>query len=305
MKIVRDLTFEVGSKEEKLPYDTPDFPYVATRAELDCYREPFVPWHWHNAVELFYMESGALEYETPHTSRLFSAGCAGMVNANVLHKTRLLSRSAGNIQLLHIFDPLLLAGSRGSLIERKYVSPIVTAPQIELVALSPDEPAQAAVIGMIRAAFSLPEKEWGYEVRIREALCRIWLALFPLCAPLLEEKPPAAGAAADKVKAMMAYIHEHYAEKLCVRQIAAAAFLSERECYRAFQDHLHMTPADYLRNYRIQIACRMLAQSSGPVAEVGAACGMENASYFAKAFRERAGCTPRQYRRKWQDRNKN
>lgn len=54
MRITRNLEFQIGSKEEKLPYSTADFPYVASRAELDYYRESFVPWHWHNAVELFY-----------------------------------------------------------------------------------------------------------------------------------------------------------------------------------------------------------------------------------------------------------
>lgn len=145
MKITHSLEFQVGSKEEKLPYDTPDFPYIASQAELDSYREPFVPWHWHNAIELFYMESGELKYYTPHETLVFPAGSAGMVNANVLHKTQLQSHSEKNIQLLHIFDPQLLAGNRGSLIEQKYISPIVTASQIELVALYPNEPEQADV----------------------------------------------------------------------------------------------------------------------------------------------------------------
>ena len=64
MRITRNLEFQTGSKEEKLPYETTDFPYVASQAELDDYREPFVPWHWHNAIELFYMESGQLKYHT-------------------------------------------------------------------------------------------------------------------------------------------------------------------------------------------------------------------------------------------------
>lgn len=54
MRITHCLEFQVGSKEEKLPYAAPNFPYLASRAELDSYREPFVPWHWHNAIELFY-----------------------------------------------------------------------------------------------------------------------------------------------------------------------------------------------------------------------------------------------------------
>ena len=303
MRIIHGLEFQTGSKEEKLPYDTPDFPYLASRAELNSFREPFVPWHWHNAIELFYMESGELNYYTPHKNVLFSAGSAGMVNANVLHKTQVQMHTEDSVQLLHIFDPRLLAGTHGSLIDQKYISPILTASQIELIALSPEEPAQAAAIELIRAAFSLSEDELGYEFRIREALSRIWIELFQMCAPLLQEKSQAKDAAADKVKGMMVYIHEHYAEKISVRELASSVFLSERECYRVFQNHLHMTPADYIRSYRIQIACQMLAESRAPITEVGVSCGMENSSYFGKVFREATGYTPRQYRRKWQDKN--
>lgn len=303
MRITRSLEFQTGSKEEKLPYDTPDFPYLASRAELDFYREPFVPWHWHNAIELFYMESGELKYYTPHKSFVFPAGTAGMVNANVLHKSQILTHAEDNIQLLHIFDPQLLAGVHDSLIEKKYISPLVIAPQIELIALSPKEPAQAVIIEMIRTAFSLAENEFGYELKIREALSRIWLELFPICAPLLKEKPQAADAATDKVKVMMVYIHEHYGEKISISELASSAFLSERECYRIFQNHLHMTPVDYIRSYRIQIACQMLAESKVPITEIGTACGMGNSSYFGKVFREATGYTPRQYRQMWQDKN--
>lgn len=268
MKITRSLEFQIGSREEKLPYDTPGFPYLASRAELDFYREPFIPWHWHNAIELFYMESGELKYYTPHKNLIFSAGSAGMVNANVLHKTQISAHTKNNIQLLHIFDPQLLAGTHGSLIEQKYIAPVVTASQVELIALS-----------------------------------RIWTKLFQICAPLLKEKSQPQNIATDQIKNMMVYIHEHYAEKFSVRELASAVFLSERECYRVFQNHLHMTPVDYIRSYRIRIACHLLAESQIPVTEVGNACGMGNSSYFGKVFREATGYTPRQYRHKWQDRN--
>ena len=39
MKIIHALEFQNSSKEEKLPYSTPDFPYIATLADLDKYRE--------------------------------------------------------------------------------------------------------------------------------------------------------------------------------------------------------------------------------------------------------------------------
>ena len=100
MRITRSLEYQIGSKEEKPPYVTPDFPYVALRAELDFYREPFVPWHWHNAIELFYVESGELKYHTPNETLVFPSGSAGMVNANVLHMTQIQTRREKNVQLL-------------------------------------------------------------------------------------------------------------------------------------------------------------------------------------------------------------
>lgn len=304
MRITRRLEFQPGSKEEKLPYAVSEFPYVASRAELDDYRQPFVPWHWHSAIELFYMESGCLKYRTPNGTAVFSAGSAGMVNSNVLHMTEIQTHKERNIQLLHIFDPKLLAGNHGSVIEKKYIAPILTSSRLEIISLNPGEPEQASIIDSIRQAFSLPEDELGYEIRIREALSDIWLRLFRLCTPILQNRPQPADRTADKVKQMMIYIHEHYSEKISVPELAELAFLSERDCYRVFRNHLHMTPAAYIKSYRMQIACQLLADTQMQITEIGYACGLGNASYFGKLFREFTGYTPLQYRRKWQNTNK-
>lgn len=103
MQVIHNLEFRTGSKEEKLPGFGPEFPYIASRAELDHYRDFCVPWHWHKAVELFYMESGELRYHTPGGTAVFPAGSGGMINSNVLHMTEVLSRTERNVQLLHIF----------------------------------------------------------------------------------------------------------------------------------------------------------------------------------------------------------
>lgn len=303
MRITRSLQFHIGSKEEKLPGFSPAFPYLASQAELDYYRESFVPWHWHKAVELFYMESGELTYCTPNETRIFPAGSGGMVNSNVLHMTQFRPHSERNIQLLHIFDPDLLAGQCGSLIERKYIAPLTASP-LEIIALYPTDPAQAHILHRIRQAFRFPEGEIGYELHVREALSEIWLQLLRLSAPALQERPTSVRKSADQIKLMMIYIHEHYPEKISIAQIASAAYLSERECYRVFHECLHMPPAEYLKIYRLQMACQMLAGGQAPVTEIGHACGLGSSSYFGKTFREHTGYTPLEYRRKWQDPDK-
>lgn len=159
MIITRNLEFQIGSKEEKLPYANPNFPYIASCAELDHYREPFVPWHWHKAVELFYMESGELTYHTPNGAIIFPPGSGGMVNSNVLHMTTFQTLKEKNIQLLHIFEPELIGGNHGSLIDQKYIMPIVAASQIELIALYPEQPEHAEILHLIRQAFQLSEND--------------------------------------------------------------------------------------------------------------------------------------------------
>jgi hypothetical protein len=107
MKNIHSIEFYTGSKEELLPGFEKDFPYIASRAELDKYIGHYVPWHWHKTVELFYMESGSIEYDTPGGKLLFPAGSGGIVNSNVLHMTKAISQKEKNIQLIHIDDHII------------------------------------------------------------------------------------------------------------------------------------------------------------------------------------------------------
>ena len=105
----------------------------------------------------------------------------------------------------------------------------------------------------------------------------------------------------DKIKLMMIYIHEHYREKISIPELAAAAYLSERECYRVFHDCLHVTPVEYITTYRLQVACQMLAKGQESVTVISHECGLGSSSYFGKVFREYTHCSPTEYRRKWQN----
>ena len=169
--------------------------------------------------------------------------------------------------------------------------------------LSQEEVAEK--LGVSRQTVSKWETDETVERFISvDALSKIWLRLLKICMPAIQEKPQSVNRAADKVKRMMIYIHEHYSEKIFVSELAQDAFISERECYRVFQEYLHMTPVEYIKSYRIQTACQMLADSQTPITEIASDCGWGNASYFGKIFRETTGYTPLQYRRKWQNSEK-
>lgn len=300
MKNICCVEFHPGSKEERLPEFEPEFPYIASRVELNRQMGYVLPWHWHKSVELFYMEAGVLEYFTPGGTVVFPAGSGGIINSNVLHMTRLHESADRMVQLLHIFDPAMLAGSPGSRIERNYIMPIVAAPQIELIALFPEDETNQQLLAKIRDSFKLSSSEFGYEMKLSQQLSDIWLDLFALT----QNRREHAGhynSNNEKIKMMMIYIQDHFAEKISISDVAAAAYASERECYRVFKNCLHQTPQGYIREYRLQRACQMLAGSNDSITRIGHACGLGSSSYFGKVFLEVIGCTPGEYRTNWQN----
>lgn len=304
MKNIQSIKLNDSSKEELLPGFSPDFPYIATCAELDKYLEHIVPWHWHRTVELFYMKSGSLEYTTPNGKWTFPAGSGGFVNSNVLHSTSFQTSTDSNIQLLHLFDPTFLSGEHGSRMEAKYILPLTTAPGVEVIPIYPDVPEQAVILEEIMQAFELSEQEWGYEFKLRNSLSEIWLKLFELARPAMEQGQSSKNPD-DKIKMLMIYVHEHYSDSISVDQLAQAAHISKRACFRLFQDTLHMTPVEYIRSYRLQKACQMLAKSKESVTQIAYCCGLGSSSYFGKTFRDEFGCSPMEYRRRWHDSDKN
>lgn len=297
MKNIQSISFHSGSREEVLPGFAADFPYIASRAEIDKYIGRSVPWHWHRAVELFYIESGTLEYCTPEKAILFPAGSGGMINTNVLHKATALGQTEDNVPLVHLFDASYLAGEQGSRIEKKYITPLTASP-MEIVPLFPENAAHAQILSRMKEAFRLTDEAYGYEIKLREVLSEIWLMLFEQARPFLGQDAPS-NKRNDKIKQMLIYIQEHYFEKITISELAAAAYLSERECFRVFRDCLHTTPVEYIRNYRLQAACQMLAKGQESLTSISHACGLGSSSYFGKVFREYAHCTPSEYRRKW------
>lgn len=298
MWISSSVDFYPGSREERLHGYTPQWPCVSSHVQLDRHPQGQTPWHWHKSVELFYMESGSLVYYTPGGQRVFRAGMGGLVNSNVLHRTRALGPT---LQLLHLFDPALVAGIPGGDVERKFVTPLLHTPGLELIVLDPADAQQAETLRLVRESLALDEDAYGFELRLQAMLCEIWLRLAAQVRPAEAPAAPSPDSDAERVKRMILYIHSSYAEKLTVAAIAAAGYCSERACYRAFRSCLHTTPADYVQSVRIQAACRLLIETDRPVTAIAQECGLGSASYFGAQFRAQLGCTPTAYRQKWQD----
>lgn len=94
------------------------------------------------------------------------------------------------------------------------------------------------------------------------------------------------------------YIGKHYQEEsLSVTEIAGELHLSPAYLNVLFKQEMKITLKQYLSNYRLEKAKRMLEQGYDKVTEIAEKCGYANANYFAKVFREAVHMTPMEYRR--------
>ena len=98
-------------------------------------------------------------------------------------------------------------------------------------------------------------------------------------------------------KQMVSYIHQHFAEKLALADIAASGHICRNKCCLIFRHYLQQSPIEFLNAYRLKVSCRLLADTDKSITEVAFACGFNHPSYFSKMFLENYGCTPGEYRK--------
>lgn len=135
-------------------------------------------------------------------------------------------------------------------------------------------------------------------VKEMESLCEIEGFVSGLL-KLLEQKEEEKNGYGRVIRGVMEYVAEHYGEEsLSVAQIAEHLHFSSAYLNVLFKQEMKITLKQYLSNYRLERAKRLLEQDYDKITEIAERCGYANANYFAKVFREATGMAPAEYRRK-------
>jgi AraC-like DNA-binding protein len=94
------------------------------------------------------------------------------------------------------------------------------------------------------------------------------------------------------------YVVDHIGEGLVPEDLAMQAGLSLDYFTRLFRNTYGLPPRGYLKRERARLAGILLVETRLSVAEVARQCGTDNVSLFCRQFRDEAGCTPSEYRRR-------
>lgn len=256
------------------------------------------PWHWHDEMEMIYVESGTLVFAAANQRYTLHAGDGFIVNCNVPHAIdpqRFTKYEESDI----VFHPRLLYGSVDTTLWDKYFRRFLQgAAGNGFPLLHSDAWQSAASEGILRACQAFRAKAPMYEFVVREELTRTYLAVWEHVQGQLETDHLLSSKRDDRIKTMMRYLESNMDMDVSLKDLAAFAKLSPRACQREFQTYLGMTPLQYLTQMRLSKATDLLRSGNLSITEVGFQCGFQDASYFAKQFRLRYGMSPRQYQAK-------
>jgi AraC-like DNA-binding protein len=84
---------------------------------------------------------------------------------------------------------------------------------------------------------------------------------------------------------------------ISIAKLAASLHLSEERLRRLFRQHTGMSPYQYYLELKIHRARQLLRETDLPIKTIAHTLGFESQFHFAKAFKQRTGITPAQWRR--------
>lgn len=99
------------------------------------------------------------------------------------------------------------------------------------------------------------------------------------------------------IKKVEEFCRENIREPLSVDDLAEAAGYSRYHFSRQFTEYQGVSPALFLRNFRLQEAANLLNSKRLTVKEVAAECGFMDCSHFCRLFKESYGLTPESFRK--------
>lgn len=280
---------------EEIEGITPEYPYVLHQTNL---AETKVPWHWHEELEFCYIKSGTVKLSTTTGSEIFHTGEAYFINTNTLSTVERQNLTEDAYIDSHLFHSIFLSGHFRSVYETKYLEPILKNKKLEILAIRGENQRQKDILHKLRKIASLQDKE-NTEFQTRNLFSEIWLLLLDEAKDFEKNSAPVKFVNQERIQTMLSFIQQNYAQKIFLDDIAASAAIGKREALRCFQNSIHQTPFEYLLDYRIETAEKLLKTTNHSIVEIALQTGFTSEAYFCKVFKKRNNMTPGAYRKKY------
>ncbi len=277
---------------ENVIYNNPEFPAHIKREQLSGYPDYRAVSHWHDDLEFILILEGEMSYDVNGQKIFLHTGEGLFVNSRCFHYG--FSDTHTECHFLCIMLSPLLISANVYFIET-CINPLIQNRHFPYQKLNPSIQWQNELLQDLELLYER-NKEDLHPFIIMEKTVHIFRLLAENMDDISENEKNAEEILV--LTAMIGYVQKNYADKIMLKDIAAAGNCCKTKCISLFQKYMDASPVIYLNRYRLEKAVFFLQNTTMSVTETAYACGFSNSSYFCELFRRYYGTTPGKYRSK-------
>jgi AraC family transcriptional regulator len=92
------------------------------------------------------------------------------------------------------------------------------------------------------------------------------------------------------------HVEANFLRSLSLAEIARVAHVNRVHLARQFRNYFSTSIGEFIRQKRVEQACKLVSTTSDPLAEIAIDCGFSDQSHFSTTFRRHMGLTPARFR---------
>ena len=289
---------EYENYQETKKHSDAFFPYITYPCTIPLDFKD-VPLHWHEEMEIIYIKKGQGLITVNLTQYHLKAGAIIFVLPGQLHAIDQFENETMEYENI-IFDTNMLISKQLDSSCKDFILPLLDGRIAIPPVFLPEDIHYKDICAPLDACDKISdERPEGYLLFIKGQIFQLFFVLNLYC-KLSESTQPDAKML-NKIKPVLKYVELHYAQNITIKDAAAVAQCSESHFMRCFKEILGISFIEYLKDYRLSMAARLLTGSDTTVLATAADVGFDNLSYFNRCFKEKYGTTPGKFRQRSHD----
>lgn len=254
-----------------------------------------VPVHWHNDMEIIYIKKGTGRISVDLQPYTVNEGDIIIVSPGQLHSIEQFENCSMEYENI-IFQLNMLMAVQGDTCTETFFQPLMQRQIGIYTHYTPTSPAYPILSNSLNTIDNICQSfALGYEFAIKGQLFMFFHALVSSTKKPL---PRCQHKSLDRLKDILKYVETNYSDKISIEDAAGICGFSQSHFMKFFKSNMAVSFTDYLNDYRLTMAARLLISSSDSIVNIAAEAGFDNLSYFNRLFKRKYGCTPTSFRKK-------
>lgn len=262
--------------------------------------------HAHQMLQINYVVAGSISHQINRSHFIVTEGDAFVIPPHVPHGLAPLGDQMFTITELE-FNPEFVWGDRvpmehmRGLFDFAYIEPFLVSEKEVKPRLNIPVQERRAILEALREIQTEYEtRPQGFLLAIKACILRLLVRLGRLYSSEVTDSMEPDSLYTEHARSIaraLAHIDGHFHEPLNIDQVAKIAILSKSYFCYLFKQLTRRTFGEYIREKRLQYACRQLIETDEKISHIAMQSGYTTVSHFNRVFKDMVGTSPRTYRK--------